>query len=79
MRVVKVCEKRLGGGTPHTSVGESMEIIRTLFMNDTTWAIMLKETGEVIGAMGYGPSCDCALPARDGEPICGPVPALFLF
>ena len=59
------------GWPPHKSVEESLEIIRTLFMNDTTWAIVLKETGEVIGAMGYGPSCDCALPARDGEPICG--------
>ena len=48
MRVIKVREKRLGGA-PHTSVGESMEIIRTLFMNDTTWAVVLKETGEVIG------------------------------
>ncbi|MCR5560576.1 MAG: GNAT family N-acetyltransferase [Bacteroidales bacterium] len=27
--------------------------------------------GMVVGAIGYGPACDCALPARDGEPICG--------
>ena len=38
------------------------------------WAIEWKETGEAIGAMGYGPSCDCALPAREGEPICGFIP-----
>ena len=30
-----------------------------------------KETGEAIGAMGYGPSCNCNLPARDGEPLIG--------
>ena len=59
------------GWPPHKSVEESLEIIRTLFHNDTTWAIVLKETGEAIGAIGYGPSCDCKLPARDGEPIVG--------
>ena len=59
------------GWPPHKSVEESLEIIRTLFHNDTTWAIVLKESGEPIGAIGYGPSCDCHLPARDGEPIVG--------
>ncbi|MBR5030919.1 MAG: GNAT family N-acetyltransferase [Muribaculaceae bacterium] len=59
------------GWPPHKSVEESLEIIRTLFHNDTTWAIVLKDTGEPIGAIGYGPSCDCKLPARDGEPIVG--------
>ena len=50
---------------------ESLEIIRTVFDNDTTWAIVLKDTGEAIGAIGYGPSCDCNLPAREGEPTVG--------
>ena len=59
------------GWPPHKSVEESLEVIRSIFNNDTTWAIELKESGEAIGAMGYGPSCDCALPAREGEPICG--------
>lgn len=59
------------GWPPHKSVEESLEIIRTLFNNDTTWAIVLKESGEAIGAMGYGPSCDCDLPAREGEPLIG--------
>jgi len=60
------------GWAPHKSVEESLEIIRTVF-NDAlhTWAIELKETGEAIGAMGYGPSCNCNLPARDGEPLVG--------
>ena len=35
------------------------------------WAIEWKETGEAIGAMGYGPSCQCNLPAREGEPLIG--------
>ena len=42
-----------------------------MFDNDTTWAIVLKDTGEAIGAIGYGPSCDCNLPAREGEPTVG--------
>ena len=59
------------GWPPHKSVEESREIIRTIFNNDSTWAVVLKETGEVVGAIGYGPSCDCNLPAREGEPLTG--------
>ena len=60
------------GWPPHQSVEESLEVIRTVFCDATnTWAIELKETGEAIGAMGYGPSCNCNLPARDGEPLIG--------
>ena len=59
------------GWPPHKSVEESLKIINTVFNNDTTWAIVLKESGEPIGAIGYGPSCDCNLPARDGEPTIG--------
>ena len=60
------------GWAPHQSVEESLEVIRTVFKDATnTWAIELKETGEAIGAMGYGPSCECNLPARDGEPLIG--------
>ena len=60
------------GWAPHKSVEESLEVIRTVFRDATnTWAIELKETGEAIGAMGYGPSCECNLPAREGEPLTG--------
>ena len=60
------------GWPPHRSEAESLEIIRTVFQDATnTWAIEWKETGEAIGAMGYGPSCNCNLPAREGEPITG--------
>lgn len=60
------------GWPPHKSVEESLEIIRTVFNDATnTWAIELKATGEAIGAMGYGPSCQCNLPARDDEPLIG--------
>ncbi len=59
------------GWPPHKSREESLEVIRTVFDNPTTWAIVLKETGKVVGAMGYGPSCDCSLPSREGEPTVG--------
>ena len=54
------------GWPPHKSREQSLEIIRTVFNNPTTWAIVLKETGKVVGAMGYGPSCDSSLPSREG-------------
>ena len=60
------------GWAPHKSLEESLDVIRTVFKDATnTWAIELKKTGEAIGAMGYGPSCDCKLPAREGEPLAG--------
>ncbi|MGM9800814.1 MAG: GNAT family N-acetyltransferase [Candidatus Limisoma sp.] len=59
------------GWAAHTSVDESREVIRSVFMNPTTWAIVLKSNNLPIGAMGYGPSCDCGLPAFDDEPTVG--------
>ncbi len=59
------------GWPPHQSLEDSQEVIRTVFHNDTTWAIVLKETGEAIGAMGYMPVCELNLPARPGEPLVG--------
>ena len=41
------------GWPPHQSEAESREIIRTIFSNDRTWAIVLKETGEPVGCIGY--------------------------
>ena len=41
------------GWPAHKSVEESREVIRTFFHNDTTWAIVLKATGEAIGSIGY--------------------------
>lgn len=59
------------GWQPHASVEESREIIRNVFDNSTTWAIVLKATGEPIGAIGYGSSCNCGLPALPDEPTIG--------
>ncbi len=41
------------GWPPHKSVKESLEAIKKFFLNDTTWAVVLKETGEIIGCVGY--------------------------
>lgn len=48
------------GWPPHKSIEESLEIIRTLFSNDRTWAIELtadttacSQKGEAIGCIGY--------------------------
>lgn len=41
------------GWAPHRNVEESLNIIRTLFNNDHTWAIVLKATAESIGCIGY--------------------------
>ena len=49
------------GWPPHKSVEESLEIIRTIFRNDHTWAIELKQTGEAIGCLG----CQAVLEPRN--------------
>ena len=41
------------GWAPHRSEEESREIIRTLFSNGRTWAIVLKDSGEPAGCIGY--------------------------
>ncbi len=65
---------RLPWQLTYGGVMETSRIILRPWMDrdaTNTWAIELKETGEAIGAMGYGPSCECNLPARDGEPLIG--------
>ena len=59
------------GWPPHKSVAESLEVIQTVFHNDTTWAIARKDTDEAIGAMGYIPCEGNNLPSREGEPLVG--------
>ena len=59
------------GWPPHSSVEMSLEVIRTVFNNATTWAIELKATGEAIGCIGYLPARGCPIPAREGEPLVG--------
>ena len=41
------------GWPAHKSVAESIQIIRDIFTNDCTWAIVDRESNELIGCMGY--------------------------
>ena len=59
------------GWPPHKTEEESLDVIRTVFRNDTTWAIELIASGEAIGAMGYVPCEGNNLPSREGEPLVG--------
>ncbi len=42
----------IAGWPPHTSVENSLEIIRTVFAAPETYAVVLKETGEPVGSCG---------------------------
>ena len=41
------------GWPPHKTLDDSLTVIRTIFSNDHTWALELKQSGHVIGCMGY--------------------------
>lgn len=42
----------VAGWPPHTSVENSLEIIRTVFAAPETYAVVLKDTGEPVGSCG---------------------------
>lgn len=41
------------GWEPHKNIEESLDVIQKIFSNDCTWAITLKDNGELIGCIGY--------------------------
>ena len=41
------------GWPPHQTIDDSLAVIKTIFSNDHTWALELKQSGHVIGCMGY--------------------------
>lgn len=41
------------GWPPHKNVEESLNIIHTIYNKDSVWAMVLKETGEPAGCIGY--------------------------
>ena len=55
------------GWPPHKSIDESLGVIREFFQNDSTWAVELKETGEVIGCVGYLPASMSNLKIGDDQ------------
>lgn len=42
----------IAGWPPHTSVEDSLNIIRTVFAAPETYAVELKQTGEPVGSIG---------------------------
>lgn len=59
------------GWPPHTSVENSLEIIRTVFAAPETYAVVLKATGEPVGSIGImtGDGLHSAEIARDEAEI----------
>jgi len=55
------------GWPSHKSVEESLTVIKEIFSNDMTWAIVLKETGEAIGAMGYFTHATSNIPIGEND------------
>ena len=48
------------------SVEECLNLIQTTLKNEITWAIALKENGDIIGSIGFLQSCDT--PSKNCEP-----------
>ena len=55
------------GWLPHRSEEESLEIIRTVFAAPDSFALVLKETGRVVGSAGFTGRHDPGLPGPEGE------------
>ena len=43
------------GWAPHTSVEDSLNVLRTILMNERTWAITVKPSDEGVGSIGVFP------------------------
>ena len=43
------------GWKPHADIEESLNIIKTLFIPNDVWAIIKKDSGEIIGSIGLEP------------------------
>lgn len=59
------------GWPPHKDIEESLNTIRTFFSNDSIWAIVLRETNEPIGCIGYLTKDNSNIPIGDDEAEVG--------
>ncbi len=59
------------GWPPHQSEKESLDAIRKYFTNEITWAVILKETGAIIGCAGYHLPKKANLPLKENEAEVG--------
>ena len=57
----------IAGWPPHGSVEESRQIIRTVFSAPGTFAMELRESGQVIGSVGFVGRCPAGDPAWEDE------------
>ena len=55
------------GWPPHQSVEDSLEVIWNFFSNEATWAIVLNETNEPIGCIGYLPHTSSNIPIGEND------------
>ena len=65
----------IAGWTPHTSIENSLEIIKTVLSAPETYAVVLKETGEAVGSVGIMTAKiadnECEIGYWIGEPYWG--------
>jgi len=62
----------IAGWPPHTSVENSLEIIRTVFAAPEIYAVVLKETGEPVGCCGImRPDSLCSADMKNDEAEIG--------
>jgi len=59
------------GWPPHKSVEESLETIKTIFGGETMWAVVLKQTNEIVGCVGYLTSEFSNIPIKEDEAEIG--------
>ena len=55
------------GWPPHKSLEDSLTVIREIFRSDTMWAIVLKETNEPIGSIGYLTQAQSNIPIGEND------------
>ena len=59
------------GWPPHKSEEESLDVIHNIFSGEGMWAVVLKETGEPIGCVGYLPPGASNLAIEEGQAEVG--------
>ena len=68
---VSACDEQVGpaaGWAPHRSVEDSLRVLREILMKPDTWAVTLRESGEIVGSIGAFPTA--AEPGK-GQPEIG--------
>lgn len=56
------------GWRVHESTDDSLNILKTVLMNEATWAVCIKDIDEPVGSIGYFP---CGVPEAKRQPEVG--------